>query len=167
MANWTTWLNWMWVEVKSCQKIITHEKHRYLKNLLRYNNKVLVLVTSHLWRNQVECDVPHNKTVLWHFLHGCSTFIIKITFFCCRIWVLTHGCEWFHSKTTLLLPQRVEYRPVVPDAQKLVGRRNPVGVGVLGIPEDGVRQPDQADHIAERFEKRKERKRGRMRAGIF
>lgn len=64
----------------------------------------------------------------------------------------------FHSgKTTLLLPQRIEYRPVVPDAQQLVGRRDPVGVGVLGIPEDGVRQPDQADHIAEWLEKRKER----------
>lgn len=132
--------------------------------------KVLVLVTSHLWRNKVECDVPHNKAVLWHFLHGCSTFIIKNYSFLLQnlgVCTLTHGCEWFHSKTTLLLPQRVEYRPVVPDAQKLVGRRNPVGVGVLGIPEDGVRQPDQADHIAERFEKRKERKRGRMRAGIF
>lgn len=83
------------------------------------------------------------------------------------VYTLRRSCEWFHSITTSLLPQRVEYRPIVPDAQQLVGRRNPVGVGVLGIPEDGVRQPDQADHIAVRFQKRKERKSGRMRAGIF
>lgn len=67
----------------------------------------------------------------------------------------------------MFLPQRVKYRPVVPDAQQLVGRRDPVRVGVLGIPEDGVRQPDQADHIAEWLEKRKERQRKRMTAGIF
>lgn len=59
------------------------------------------------------------------------------------------------QKTTSLLPQRVQYGPIVPDAQQLIGRRDPVGVGILGIPEDGVREPDQADHIAEWFKKAK------------
>lgn len=48
-----------------------------------------------------------------------------------------------------VLPQCVKYCAVVPDPEQLIGCRYPVRVGVLGIPKDGVRQPDQADHIAE------------------
>lgn len=50
-----------------------------------------------------------------------------------------------------LLPQRVKYLPVVPDPEQLIGRRYPVRVGVLGVPKDGVGEPDQADHIAGRI----------------
>lgn len=46
------------------------------------------------------------------------------------------------------LPQCVEYFSVVPYPEQLIGRRYPVRVGSLGIPKDGVGQPDQADHIA-------------------
>lgn len=78
------------------------------------------------------------------------------------------GAVFYQSKLRLLpserlLPQRVEYRPVVPDAQQLVGRRNPVRVGVLRIPEDGVGQPDQADHIAERIRSKRKDKEGKMK----
>lgn len=48
-----------------------------------------------------------------------------------------------------LLPQCVKYRPIVPDPEQLIGRRDPVRVGVLGIPKDGVGQPDQTNHIAD------------------
>lgn len=46
------------------------------------------------------------------------------------------------------LPQCVKYCSVVSDPEQLIGRRYPVRVGVLGIPKDGVGQPDQADHVA-------------------
>lgn len=48
-----------------------------------------------------------------------------------------------------LLPQCVKYCPIVPDPEQLIGRCYPVRVSILGIPKDGVRQPDQADHIAD------------------
>lgn len=51
--------------------------------------------------------------------------------------------------TVRLLPQRVENSPVVPDPEQLIWGCYPVRVGVLGIPEDGVREPNQADHIAD------------------
>lgn len=51
--------------------------------------------------------------------------------------------------TVRLLPQRVQNSPVVPDPEQLIWGCYPVRVGVLGIPEDGVREPNQADHIAD------------------
>lgn len=66
------------------------------------------------------------------------------------------------SKLRRLLPQCVKYFPIVPDPEQLIGRRYPVRVGILGIPKDGVGQPDQADHIAGcRGGRRGERQRGR------
>jgi len=66
-------------------------------------------------------------------------------------------------------PQRVEHFPIVPDPEQLVGRRDPVGVGILGIPKDGVGQPDQANHIAggrqRERERDKERERERRKEG--
>lgn len=54
------------------------------------------------------------------------------------------------STTVRRLPQRVQNSPVVPDPEQLIRGGYPVRVGVLGIPKDGVREPDQANHIAER-----------------
>lgn len=47
-----------------------------------------------------------------------------------------------------LLPERVEYPSVIPDAEHAVGRGDPVGVGLLGIAEEGVWDPDLPDHVA-------------------
>lgn len=55
------------------------------------------------------------------------------------------------SSCGLDVPQRVEYFSVVPYPKQLIGRRDPVRVGSLGISKDGVGQPDQADHIAARI----------------
>ena len=49
----------------------------------------------------------------------------------------------------MLLPQRVKYCSIVPDPEQLIGRCDPVRVGVLGVPKDGVGQPDQTNHIAD------------------
>lgn len=46
------------------------------------------------------------------------------------------------------LPECVEDLAVVPDPQQLVGHGDPVGVCVLGVPKDGVRQPDEPHHVA-------------------
>lgn len=48
----------------------------------------------------------------------------------------------------MFLPQGVKNLAVVPDPQQLVGHGDPVGVGALGVPEDGVRQPNETDHVA-------------------
>lgn len=51
--------------------------------------------------------------------------------------------------TVGLLPQRVKNSPIVPDPEQLIRGCYPVRVGVLGIPKDGVREPNQANHIAD------------------
>ena len=66
----------------------------------------------------------------------------------------THECEERQGRLSpanhgRLLPQRVKNSPVVLDAEQLIWGCYPVRVGVLGIPKDGVRQPDQANHIAD------------------
>lgn len=42
----------------------------------------------------------------------------------------------------------MKYLPVVPYSEQLVGHCNPVGIGSLGVPEDGIWQPKLFDHIA-------------------
>lgn len=54
-------------------------------------------------------------------------------------------CEW---NDLGLLPERVEYPPVVPDPEHAVGRGDPVGVGLLGIAKERVWDPDLPDHVA-------------------
>ena len=78
-------------------------------------------------------------------------------------------CFFYHAELCFLvlhrlLPQCVKYRPIVPDPEQLIGRRDPVRVGVLGIPKDGVGQPDQTNHIADWMrDKETERQRERER----
>lgn len=65
------------------------------------------------------------------------------------------------------LPQRVKYCSIVPDPEQLIGRRDPVRVGVLGVPKDGVGQPDQTNHIADWMrDKETERERERKRQKV-
>lgn len=64
------------------------------------------------------------------------------------------GGEHCWSTTARRLPQRVENSPVVPDPEQLIRGGDPMRVGVLGIPKDGVREPNQANHIAERAKER-------------
>lgn len=45
-------------------------------------------------------------------------------------------------------PQCVEYTSVVPDPEHTIGCGDPVGVGLLGVAEEGVRDPDLAHHVA-------------------
>lgn len=47
-----------------------------------------------------------------------------------------------------LLPERVQYPPVIPDPEHAVRRGDPVGVGLLGIAEERVWDPDLPDHVA-------------------
>lgn len=61
---------------------------------------------------------------------------------------LSSVIPYYYTECFYVLPQCVEYFSIVPDAQQLIGCCYPVRVGSLGIPKDGVRQPDQADHIA-------------------
>lgn len=46
------------------------------------------------------------------------------------------------------LPERVEDAAVVPDAQHAIGRGDPVSVGLLGVAEEGVGDPDLSHHVA-------------------
>lgn len=46
------------------------------------------------------------------------------------------------------LPERVEDAAVVPDPQHAIGRGDPVGVGLLGVAEKGVGDPDLPHHVA-------------------
>lgn len=46
------------------------------------------------------------------------------------------------------LPEGVEYPTIVPDPKHTVGRGDPVGVGLLGVAEKSVRDPDLPDHVA-------------------
>ena len=48
----------------------------------------------------------------------------------------------------IAIPQGVEYASIVPDPQHPIGRGDPVGVGLLGVPEEGVGDPDLAHHVA-------------------
>lgn len=48
----------------------------------------------------------------------------------------------------ICLPQVVKYLAVVPYSEQLIGHGDPVGVGILGVPENGVGQPDEAHHVA-------------------
>lgn len=59
--------------------------------------------------------------------------------------------------TIRLLPQRVKNSPVVPDPEQLIRGCYPVRISVLGIPKDGVREPNQTNHIADG---EREKKRG-------
>lgn len=52
------------------------------------------------------------------------------------------------SGTPDVLPEGVEYPPVVPDSKHAIGRGDPVGVGLLRVAEEGVRDPDLPDHVA-------------------
>lgn len=45
-------------------------------------------------------------------------------------------------------PQSVQDPPIVPDPEHAIGRGDPVGVGFLGVPEEGVRNPDFSHHVA-------------------
>ena len=45
-------------------------------------------------------------------------------------------------------PQCVEYPSIVPDPEHTIGCGDPVGVGLLGVAEEGVRDPDLAHHVA-------------------
>jgi len=45
-------------------------------------------------------------------------------------------------------PEGVEDPTVVPDTKHTIGRGDPVGVGLLGVAEEGVRDPDLPDHVA-------------------
>lgn len=46
------------------------------------------------------------------------------------------------------LPERVEDPSVVPDPKHAIGRGDPVGVGLLGVAEESVRDPDLPHHVA-------------------
>lgn len=45
-------------------------------------------------------------------------------------------------------PQCVEYPSIVPDPKHAIGRGDPVGIGLLGVAKEGVRDPDLAHHVA-------------------
>lgn len=47
-----------------------------------------------------------------------------------------------------LSPESVEYPTIVPDPQHTIGRGDPMGVGLLGVAEERVRDPDLAHHVA-------------------
>lgn len=51
------------------------------------------------------------------------------------------------AKSLLDVPESVEHFSVIPDAEELIGSGYPVGVGPLGVPEEGVRDPDAAHHV--------------------
>lgn len=47
-----------------------------------------------------------------------------------------------------VLPEGVEYSAIVPDSKHAIGRGDPVGVGLLGVAEERVGDPDLPDHVA-------------------
>lgn len=125
----------------------------YQQHLQKWLDKYTSL-TCH-WRTQKdECFSSSSAT--FSILFSC----IALSWF----YVIYLGVLWRFS------PQCVKYLSIVPDAEQLIGRRNPVRVGVLGIPKDGVGQPDQADHIAgwtRNGEKERERTRWDFTAADF
>lgn len=45
-------------------------------------------------------------------------------------------------------PEGVKYPTIVPDAKHAIGCGDPVGVGLLRVAEERVRDPDLSDHVA-------------------
>lgn len=52
------------------------------------------------------------------------------------------------TRAATVPPQGVHDPPVAPQPQQAVGGGDPVGVGLAGIPEERVGNPDFANHIA-------------------
>lgn len=48
----------------------------------------------------------------------------------------------------IAIPQGVQDATIIPDPQHPIGRGDPVGVCLLGVAEERVRDPDFANHVA-------------------
>lgn len=61
---------------------------------------------------------------------------------------ITYLYKYLISGIPNILPEGVEYPTVIPDSKHAIGRGDPVGISLLRVAEESVRDPDLPHHVA-------------------
>lgn len=61
---------------------------------------------------------------------------------------INNSAVWIKADMSDISPEGVKYPTIVPDAKHAIGCGDPVGVGLLRVAEERVRDPDLSDHVA-------------------